>query len=277
MDDTFRGRGLATAMTSKQSYLGKLAVITGGTSGLGLALANRLAALGAKPILIDIKNQDTPYPIEIADVSDAEALAAAVSRIAATHGPIDLGIANAAIDMTGEAHTFTAADWRAIIKTNLLGATNLVSSVFPAMVTRRSGQLVLVSSGAGLIGFPMGAPYTTTKAGLIGMGAALRAEAARHGVSVCVACPPALDTPLLKNGKAKPGINRTAFLASLQTRPMPTDQAAKHILKKAAADKSPIIFPTNLWLGYKLAVLFPSLGEKIRADILNKLDRYGRS
>ena len=263
-------------MTRGQNYKGKLAVITGGASGLGLALADQLAALGARPILIDIAARKTPYPLEIADVSDADALSDVLSRIAAEYGPIDLAIANAAIDMTGEAHTFTAPEWRKIIEVNLIGATNLISAVYPDMAARGGGQLILVSSGAGLIGFPLGAPYTASKAGLIGMGSALRAEAARLGVSICVACPPSLDTPLLKTGAAKPGIDRPAFLASVQKRSMPADQAAAHILNHAAADKSPIIFPANLALGHKLASVFPRLGEKIRAGLLDKFDRYGR-
>jgi len=275
-------------MTREQSYKGKLAVITGGGSGLGLALAHELTELGAKPVLIDITEHKTPYPLEIADVSDADALSDTVARIKAAHGPIDIAIANAAhgpidiaianaaIDITGEAHDFTADEWRSIIETNLIGATNLISAVYPDMAERRSGQLLFIASGAGLIGFPLGAPYTASKAGMIGMASALRAEAKRLGVSVCVACPPSLDTPLLKHGRAKPGIDRPAFLAAVQKTTMPADAAARHILRAARADKSPIIFPSNLRIGHKLATLFPSLGERIRASTLDKFDRHGR-
>jgi len=95
-------------MARGQSYKDKLAVITGGGSGLGLALAHRLASLGAKPVLIDITAHETPYPLEVADVTDAKALSSAIQRIKASYGPIDLTITNAATDLTGEAHTFTA-------------------------------------------------------------------------------------------------------------------------------------------------------------------------
>lgn len=264
-------------MTSGQSYKGKLAIITGGASGLGLALADRLAALGATPVLIDTTPSDVSYPLEIADVADADALTAAISRIIAAYGPVDLAIANAAIDLTGEAHTFTPAEWREIIETNLIGAANLVASVYPDMVARKSGQIIFIASGAGLIGFPLGAPYTASKAGLIGMAKALRAEGKRFNVRVNVACPPVLDTPLLENGKAKPGINRAAFIASLQAKPMPAPAAAKRLLEAAQANISPIIFPFKLRLGHKLATLFPTLGEKILAGILAKFDRHGRS
>jgi NAD(P)-dependent dehydrogenase (short-subunit alcohol dehydrogenase family) len=263
-------------MARGQIYKDKLAVITGGGSGLGLALAHELKAHGATPVLIDIQDQQTPFPLESADVSDADALSAVIKRIEQTHGPIALAIANAAIDTTGEAHQFTAEDWRTILETNLIGATNLVSAVYPQMIERASGQLMLVASGAGLIGFPFGAPYTASKAGLIGLGHALRTEGKQYGVSVCTACPPSLDTPLLKTGNAKAGINRQAFLSSLQKHPMSAQTAARYILTRAQADKSPIVFPANLRLGQKLATLFPKLGEKIRADIAEKFDEFGR-
>lgn len=262
-------------MAHARAYTGKLAVITGGASGLGLALAHALATRGAKPVLIDIAAAQTPYPLERADVSDAKALSASIARIKQDHGPIDLLIANAAIDLTGQAHDLAASDWRAIIDTNLIGATNLISAVYPDMVARRAGQIILIASGAGLIGFPVGAPYTASKAGLIGMGQALRAEAARHGVTVTVACPPILETPLLQTGQAKPGINRAAFIASLQKKPMPAEHAAKLILEGATGNTSPLIFPYKLRLAHIFATLFPAIGDQIRANILRKFDRFG--
>ena len=264
-------------MAGEQSYKGKLAIITGGASGLGLALANHLAAQGATPVLLDIHHADTPYHLEVCDTTDAASLAETVAKIEATHGPIDLAIANAAIDLTGEAHTFDAHDWRAIINTNLIGATNLVAAIYPEMVTRSPGQILLISSGAGLIGFPLGAPYTASKAGLIGLGKALRAEAARYGVMVNVACPPILETPLLTTGKAKPGINRAAFIASLSKKPMPADKTAQFILRGAARNTPEIVFPFQLRLGNRLAALFPGFGNLIRAGILKKFDKHGRS
>jgi 3-hydroxybutyrate dehydrogenase len=263
-------------MAREQSYKGKLAIITGGSSGLGLAMAHRLAALGAKPVLIDITLHETPYPLEIADVGNAEALSAATTRIAAKFGQIDLAISNAAIDLTGEAHTFTVAEWQAIINTNLIGATNLISAIYPGMVARQAGQLLFIASGAGLIGFPFGAPYTASKAGLIGLGKALRAEAKAYGVKVNVACPPILQTPLLENGQAKAGVDRPAFMSSLTKRPMPADEAARRILDGAASNKAQIIFPQKLTIGHKLATLFPTLGHHIRQDILKKFNKYGR-
>ena len=263
-------------MTRERLYKDKLALITGGASGLGLALANELAARGATPILMDIQHADTPHRLEIADTTDAEALAIVIEKIKSEHGRIDIAIANAAIDLTGEAHQLTAEDWRAIINTNLIGATNLIAATYPDMVARHEGQLILISSGAGLIGFPFGTPYTASKAGLIGLGKALHAEAATHGVTVNVACPPILDTPLLTTGKAKPGIDRPAFIGSLAKTPMSAENAAKHILSPRNSRKLLQIFPLQLRLAHAASSLFSPLGGLIRKDIITKFNQHGR-
>ena len=275
MDNTLWRRELEP-MTGERPYKDKLAIITGGASGLGLALADELAARGAKPILIDIQHADTPHSLEIADTTDAAGLTETVARIKSAHGPIDIAVANAGIDLTGEAHSFTAEDWRAIINTNLVGATNLISAVYPDMVARKSGRLILVSSGAGLIGFPFGAPYTASKAGLIGLGKALHAEAATHGVRVNVVCPPILDTPLLTTGKAKPGIDRPAFIGSLTKKPMSAENAANHILNPRNSRKLLQIFPLQLRLANAASSLFSPLGGLIRKDIIAKFSQHGR-
>lgn len=263
-------------MSSTREYKDKIALITGGASGLGLALADHLASLGATPILLDIQHTDRPHALEITDTTDPAALAETVARIKSTHGPIDIAIANAGIDLTGEAHSFTAEDWHAIINTNLIGAANLISAVYPDMVARRAGRLILISSGAGLIGFPLGAPYTASKAGLIGLGKALHAEAATHSVTVNVACPPILDTPLLTTGKAKPGIDRAAFISSLTKTPMSTENAAKYILNPRNSRKLLQIFPLQLRLAHAASNLFSPLGALIRKDIITKFNQNGR-
>ena len=263
-------------MAGEQSYKGKLAVITGGASGLGLALANHLAALGATPILIDIQQTETPHPLEICDITDSTALTQTIAKIKSTHGPIDIAIANAGIDLTGEAHTFTAAEWQSIINTNLTGATNLIAAIYPDMVAARAGRLILISSGAGLIGFPLGAPYTASKAGLIGLGKALHAEAGTHNVIVNVACPPILETPLLTTGKAKPGINRAAFIASLTKTPMTAEKAAQTILSPRNSRKLLQIFPLQLRLAHTFSSLIPGLAHAIRKSIITKFNKHGR-
>lgn len=275
MDGPLWRRGLSQ-MAGEHLYKGKLALITGGASGLGLALANELSLLGAKPVLIDIQHADAPYPLEICDITDAPALAATVAKIKSARGPVDIAIANAGIDVTGEAHTFTAAQWQTIIATNLMGATNLISAVYPDMVARRAGRLILISSGAGLIGFPFGAPYTASKAGLIGLGKALHSEAATHGVTVNVACPPILETPLLATGKAKPGIDRHAFIASLAKAPMSAQRAARTILKPTNSHKLLQIFPMQLRLAHTFSNLFPGFARLIRKDIITKFNTHGR-
>lgn len=263
-------------MSVTKSFRTKTALITGGSSGLGLALCRALKTAGAAPVNIDLHPGPDDTPFYQADVRDAAALAKTFAQIESDHGPIDLAIANAAIDITGEAHQFTAEDWQAITQTNLSGATNLIAGLYPKMVARREGQIILISSGAGLIHFPLGVPYTATKSALIGLASALRAEARTHNVHINVACPPIIDTPILTNGKAKPGIDRPAFLKSLQTRPLPADTAAQHILRGAMRNTSPIIFPASLRWSARVVAVFPPLRRLIQSRIVRLFDRNGR-
>lgn len=277
MDGPLRRRGLSTRMPRHQSYQGKRAVITGGASGLGLAMAKELESRGATPIIIDINQSPIDLPAYIADVRSPEALATTLAQIETDHGPIDLAIANAAIDITGEAHQFAAEDWRTITDTNLLGTTNLVAALYPKMVARKSGQILFISSGAALIHFPLGVPYTATKTALLSLASALRAEARPHGVRINLVCPPIMDTPILSHGNAKPGINRAAFLASLQKTPMPVAKAARIILHASARDRSPIIFPASLRWANRLVAIFPALRPFIQARIIRTFEKTGRN
>ena len=84
-------------MSRGREYKDKLALITGGASGLGLALADELAARGATPILLDIQHAETSHRLEIVDTTDAEALAIVIEKITSEHGPIDIAVANAGI------------------------------------------------------------------------------------------------------------------------------------------------------------------------------------
>ena len=144
------------------------------------------------------------------------------------------------------------------------------------MVAARAGRLILISSGAGLLGFPFGAPYTASKAGLIGLGKALHPEARTHGVTVNVACPPILKTPLLTTGKAKPGVNRARFIASLTRSPMSAEKAAKCVLNPRNPRKLLQIFPLQLRLAHTFSNLIPGFAHLIRKDIINKFNTHGR-
>ena len=204
------------------------------------------------------------------DMKDGQDVSDLVSKIETEHGPIDCAIANAGTDITADAEDLSFEDWRTVIETNLIGATNLIAAIYPRMIERRSGRIVLIASGAGLIGFPLGAPYTASKAGLIGLAKALRAEAAPKGVHIHLVCPPVLDTPLIRANASRSGIDRPTFLQSLPGRILSPATAADIIVKRLAKGHSEIVFPWSLSFSHKLITLFPALGDMIRRDIVKR-------
>lgn len=180
-----------------------VALITGAASGIGRALASALAARGHRVVLTDINPAVAGVAAELGgeghvlDVRDRERFLALVEQIESTLGPIEVLVNNAGLVRMGEARTLGAADWEDTLRVNLHGPIHGILAVYPKMCARGRGQIVQVASALGLAPATGCAPYVTSKHALVGLSAALRAEAAAYGVSVVVACPGFVDTPLL--------------------------------------------------------------------------------
>lgn len=187
------------------------AVVTGGSSGIGLAVARRLARDGHPVALIARRpeglaeaaatiRREVPaarISTHALDVRDVAALAAAVATIVAEHGTIAWLVAAAGIAEPGLFVEQAPESHRAQIEINYLGTLNAVHAVVPAMRTAGSGRVVLVSSGAGLFGIYGYAAYAPSKFAVRGLAEVLRVELAEHGITVTLACPPDTDTPQL--------------------------------------------------------------------------------
>ncbi|MEM7663439.1 MAG: SDR family NAD(P)-dependent oxidoreductase [Pseudomonadota bacterium] len=267
-------------MTARNAFAGKTAIITGGASGFGLELARQLKAAGAIPVVLDIDAKAIDalpdIPGHVCDVSDAAALADTCTRIEANHRPIDLAIANAAIDMSGEAHLYGPEDWSRVLDVNLKGVTNLIAVVYPKMVTRRSGQLLFISSGSGRIGFPYGLPYTTSKSALNGLAAGLRAEAEPFNIGVSLAILPLLQGGLANKNLSQPGTDRKAWLSAMPGKTYSLSDAATATLRKFVHNPARIVFPHHQAMAYWLMDAFPPLGTLIRRQLVAKFQKVGR-
>ena len=190
-------------------------MVTGGASGIGLALGRALVAAGAHVVLADIAGDDAHRRADELtataatgggggsatgrrlDVTDGDDVRRAVREVVARHGRLDLLVNNAGISLGGPTHELTAAHWDRIIDVNLRGVVNGVLAGYPQMVEQRHGQIVNTASGAGLVGLPFVAAYSATKHAVVGLSSALRPEAALHGVRVSALCPGAVETPIL--------------------------------------------------------------------------------
>ena len=133
----------------------QIVFITGGASGIGRGLAERLGAAGAKCFIADV-NEDlvheaarslgcTGVPL---DVRDAGQVRAVIDGITREHGPIDFLVNSAGIVRAGETHLFEYDDWKRVLDVNLYGVVNCIHAVYPEMVRRRTGHIVNIASPA---------------------------------------------------------------------------------------------------------------------------------
>jgi short-subunit dehydrogenase len=175
------------------------AVITGASSGIGLALARELSRRGWELLLLARRVElieKLPRSEAVAcDVADADAVKQAV------RGPFDLAIANAGVGIRNHGAKFNLANAEQVLRVNFFGMLYLYDAVIPAMVERRSGRFAGIASVAGLRGLPYAAPYSASKAAMQTFLEASRVELAAHGVGVTIVNPGFVATPMTAKNK----------------------------------------------------------------------------
>ncbi len=196
-----------------ESLKGKTALITGAGKGLGKALSLALAMEGVNLMLLSRTKEDLinvaaesskinpgiQTDFKVADTANFASVSAAISDLTKTLGPVDILINNAGIIKFGNFMNLTVEEWEAVIRTNLLGAYYCIHEILPGMMERKTGDIVNVSSTAGLRGSPTTSAYSASKFGLIGLSESLMLEARKSGVRVFTATPSTIATSLTKD------------------------------------------------------------------------------
>ena len=187
------------------------ALVTGGGSGVGKAIALALAEAGVE-VTICGRRADALEAVAAgnkrvhgitADVTDEEAVSALYEKAEAARGPFDIVIANAGAADSAPAHKVTLDDWRKTLDVNLTGAFLTVKPALAGMAARKAGRIVFIASTAGLKGFAYVAPYVAAKHGVIGLMRALAVETAKTGVTVNAVCPGYVETEMLEQSVRK--------------------------------------------------------------------------
>src|SRR6478672_1729931 len=195
------------ARSDRTSLAGRTVLITGAARGIGAALARKAAARGARVALVGLEpellaavaDQLGPEHLWIeADVTDAEAMKAAVQRTVDTFGGLDIAVANAGIAPLTTVYTASANALARTIEVNLIGSMLTAHAALPE-VSKRRGHILLVSSAAAFTVLPGMSAYCAAKAGLERFGDALRLEVAHRGVTVASAHPTWSDTDLVRD------------------------------------------------------------------------------
>jgi 3-oxoacyl-[acyl-carrier protein] reductase len=184
---------------------GKVAIVTGASRGIGLAIAGELAAAGAAVACVARDGERAARAADglpgrsagfSCDVSDAAACVALVGQVEDELGPVDILVNNAGITRDNVLVRLKDEDWDAVLDTNLRGAFNTTRAVARGMMKRRQGAVVNVASVVGLTGNRGQANYAASKAGLVGFSKSVAQELASRGVRVNVVAPGFIETDM---------------------------------------------------------------------------------
>lgn len=193
---------------------GKVALVTGGNSGIGRSIAIGFAREGVKVVIAARNVEKGEETVELirreggdclfvkTDVSRRDEVEVLARRIVETYGGLDCAVNNAAIEGQKGFLDWSEDEWDATVDINLKGVWLCMRSEIPLMLARGGGAIVNIASVAGLIGFPMHAPYVAAKHGVLGLTKTAAVEFSRQGIRVNTVCPGTILTPMLEQGFA---------------------------------------------------------------------------
>ena len=177
--------------------MSRVVLITGGSRGIGLACAQRFAALGDK---VAVTYNSSPPPAEFfgvkCDVTNADDVDAAFTAVEEHFGPVEILVSNAGITKDTLLLRMNEADFSAVIDANLTAAFRVVKRATPKMLKARSGRIILMSSVVGLLGSAGQANYAASKAGLVGFARSLARELGSRSITVNVIAPGPVATDM---------------------------------------------------------------------------------
>jgi 2-hydroxycyclohexanecarboxyl-CoA dehydrogenase len=221
--------------------MGRVAVVTGGAAGMGLAISHRLAQEGHAVAVFDIDGEAVERAAETlraggakalgaaVDVSDRVAVEAAIARVHAELGAIGIMVTSAGIDRFEPFTEISTESWDRMIAVNLGGTFHCVQCAVPDMVEAGWGRIVTISSSSAQSGARRMAHYVASKAGVIGFTKALALEVAANGITVNTIPPGFIDTPMARRAEARgdlPSIEAVAAQTPVRRAGTPEDIAA---------------------------------------------------
>ena len=196
---------MPTSFPDVFSLRGETALITGGGTGIGLAMARSMVSAGARVVLVGrreaelaaaVKELGARASLVVHDVTKLEAAPALIARITRETGPITILVNNAGIHLKKPAVETTTEEFQKVLNTHIVGAHALTAAVAPGMMERKHGSILFTGSMASLFGIPLVIAYTAAKAAMVGMVKGYATEFSPHGVRVNCLAPGWIETEM---------------------------------------------------------------------------------
>lgn len=272
-------------MTGSADMAGRVVLVTGGASGLGLATARELARRGARLALVDLDLATTeaaaatvrPGTLALAaDTTDVPAITYALQQAADHFGRLDVVMANAGVGWAGMALTMDPERYERLVEINLLGTWRTTRAALPHLLASR-GYLLIVASAAALLPGPGMSAYSLSKAGVESLGRSLRVELAHHGVDVGVAYYTFLDTPMVAAMQHDPAAGRLkAALPGPVRRTYPLHKAVRVTADGIARRSARIAYPRFVRAVLLLRGLAGPRSERAAEAVMPEVERLAR-
>lgn len=264
---------------------GKNVLITGGSRGLGLALARGFGDAGARPIICG-RDADslqraadslastgvTVFAITC-DVTDQAAVRLMLDQVRRRCGPIDILVNNAGVIEVGPAETMAIADYEEAMATNFWGMLYPTLGVLPEMRARRAGRVVNITSIGGKLGIPHLLPYSASKFAAVGFSEGLRTEVSSDGIKVVTVCPGLMRTGSPRNaifrGRHRAEYAWFSISDALPGLSISAEHAARRIVAACRRGDAEVLFPITA----RAAALANALAPGLTARVLSVVDR----
>lgn len=263
------------------SFRGRVALVTGGSRGLGLLLAEELARQGARVAICardaleleraaqQLRRQGLDALAVACDITDPDDVARLCEEVRARLGPVDVLVNNAGVIEVGPFELMTRDDFEEAMATHFWGPLELIHRVLPEMRVRGEGRIANISSIGGRLSVPHLAPYCASKYALVGLSEGLRAELAGEGVRVTTVCPGLMRTGSVEHAVFKGRhAEEYAWFASAAAAPvvsMSAQRAARRIVRAIRTGQADVTPSVPARLAETMHGLFPGLVQRAMA------------
>jgi gluconate 5-dehydrogenase len=240
------------------SLRGETALITGGGTGIGLAIAGAMHAAGARVVLVGRREAELVAAVQtlgagashvVHDITRLDAAPALAARVAREAGPVTCLVNNAGIHLKKPAIDTAAAEFQQVLNTHVVGAHELTRAVVPGMIERRHGSVLFTGSMASLFGIPLVIAYTAAKSAMVGLVKAYATEFSPHGVRVNCIAPGWIETAMSRQALEGDPVRRAKVLgrtpAARLGQPEDIGWAAVYLASPAARFVTGVTLPVD--------------------------------